>query len=101
MKRTVVSNAGTGAVLIADSIPFTVMSGDFRGGTRPTLTGNLAGVETATIVRFDSDGTPQPVRNGVIDRANEGSVALESPGEYGVFKDATVANFDLVLENGI
>ena len=101
MKRTVVSNAGAGAIVIANSVRFSVHAKDFKNGTKPTLTANLAGAETATIVKFDSDGTPQPVRNGVIDRATEGSVTLESAGVYGVFKDATVANFDLILENSI
>ena len=95
MKRTVISGAGTGAILIGAAIPFTINTGDFRGNTKPTLTvKDLATGETATITK-----NGQIVRNGVIDFANEGSVTLESAGEFGFFKDATAADVDLVVEN--
>jgi hypothetical protein len=100
MKRTVILNSGTSAILIGSAIAFSVHSKDFKNGTKPTVCMNLAGTETATICKPDSDGTAQPVRNGVMDRANEGCVTLESPGIYMMYKDATVANADLVLENG-
>jgi len=98
MKKTLIDGAGTDAIVVANRIAFTVMPGDFKGGTRPTLTiVGLAGVETATITR----GSGETVRNGVIDAANEGSVTIESAGEFAMFKDATVADIDLVLENSI
>lgn len=97
MKRTVINGAGTSAILIANAVPFTVKQGDFKGGTKPTLTVvGLATSETATITK-----NGEIVRNGVIDHANEGSVTLESAGEFGFFKDATAADVDLVLENSI
>ena len=96
MKRTLISGAGTAAILVANRIAFTVQNGDFRGGSKPTLTVvGITGTETATITRAGGE----IVRNGVIDAASEGSVALESAGEYAFFKDATVADVDLVLEN--
>jgi len=97
MKRTVISGAGTGAILIGAAIAFTVKQGDFKGGTKPSLTVvGLAGTETATIIK-----NGEVVRNGIIDHADEGSVTLESAGEYGFYKDATAADVNLVLENSI
>ena len=97
MKRTLISGAGTDAILIANAILFTVRQGDFKGGTKPTLTVvGLATGETATLTK-----NGQIVRDGVIDFANEGSVTLESAGEYGFFKDATAADVDLELENSV
>ena len=95
MKRTVISGAGTSAILIGAAILFTVKQGDFKGGSKPSLTvKDLAGTETATITK-----NGQPVRNGIIDRASEGSVTLESAGEFGFFKDATAAAKRQRLEN--
>ena len=97
MKKTLISGAGTDAILIGAAILFTVKSGDFKGGTKPTLTvSGLAGTETATITR-----SGQIIRGGVIDHADEGSVLLESAGEYGFFKDATASDVDLILENSV
>ena len=97
MKRTLIDGAGTAAILIANAVLFTVKQGDFKGGTKPTLTVvGLAGTETATITKHG-----EIVRNGVIDHASEGVVTLESTGEYGFFKDATAADVDLELENSI
>jgi hypothetical protein len=95
MKRTVIDGAGTSAILIGAAIPFTVKGSDFRQGAKPSLTVvGLATTETATIIK-----NGEVVRNGVIDHASEGSVTLESAGEYGFYKDATAADVDLVLEN--
>ena len=97
MKRKVIDGAGTGAILIADAIAFTVKQGDFKGNTKPTITVvGLATTETATIIK-----NGEVVRNGVIDHANEGSVTLESAGEFGFYKDATAADVDVVVENSI
>ena len=87
---------GTSAILVANRVAFTVNNGDFRGGSKPTLTVvGITGAETATITRAGGE----TVRNGIIDAASEGSVTLESAGEFAIFKDATVADVDLVLEN--
>lgn len=96
MKRMLAEGLGTSAILVANRIAFTVQNGDFRGGSKPTLTVvGLATTETATITRSGGE----IVRNGVIDAASEGAVTLESAGEYAIFKDATAADVDLVLEN--
>ena len=96
MRRMLAEGLGTGAIVVANRVPFTVNNGDFRGGSKPTLTVvGLATTETATITRVGGE----IVRNGVIDNANEASVTLESAGEYAIFKDATAADVDLVLEN--
>jgi hypothetical protein len=34
MKRTVITALGTGAIVAGSAVPFTVKSGDFKGGTR-------------------------------------------------------------------
>lgn len=100
MKRTVYA-ATTAAILQSAAIPFTVKSGDFKSG-KPSITiEGLATTETATICKSDGNGKFQIVRDGVIDHTNEGSVTLESPGEYGFFKDATAAACDVIVENSI
>ena len=97
-KRTVIDGAGTSAIVVANRILFSVGSGDFKGGTKPTLTVvGLSGTETCTITR----STGEIVRNGVIDNTNEGSVTLESAGVYGFFKDITAADVELEVENSV
>lgn len=97
MKRTVISDMGTAAILIAGAIPFTVRQGDFKANTKPTLTAQgLAGSETVTLVK---DG--QICRDGVITASSGGCVSLDSPGEYSVYKSSTAATVNILIENSI
>jgi hypothetical protein len=103
MKRTVAGALGTGAITQANSVAFTVRQGDFKGGTKPSVTmSGLATGETFTIVSMADPADPQIVRNGVVTfDSSEGSVTLESAGQYGVFKSSTAADPDLILQNSI
>jgi len=97
MKRTVIAATGKPQLLVAARLYFSLNSGDFRVG-KPTITvEGLAGAETVTLTRQGGD----IVRNGVIDATNEGSVTAESPGVYGLFKDATAADIKVIVENGL
>lgn len=96
MQRTVIASLGTSTIVAGSAVPFTVRSGDFKGGTKPTLTvTNLAGAETATLLK-----NGQPVKDGVLDyAAGACSVSLESAGEYSIYKDATVGDPAVIIEN--
>ena len=89
---------GTGEVTSGNAIAFTVKQGDFKGNTKPTLTvTNMAAAETATIVK-----SGQIVKNGALAFDNSDcSVTLESPGEYAIYKSATVGDPAVIIENSI
>jgi hypothetical protein len=98
MKRTVITALGTGAIVAGSAVPFTVKSGDFKGGTKPTLVvTNMAAGETATLLK-----NGQIVKDGVLAfDSSECCVTLESPGEYSIYKDITVGDPAVIIENSI
>ena len=98
MQRTVISSLGTGAIAAGSAVPFTLGRADFKGNSKPTLTiTNMAGTETATLTK---NGVI--VKDGVLDfAASSCSVTIESPGEYAIYKDATVGDPAVIIENSI
>lgn len=98
MQRTVIASLGTNTIVAGSAVPFTVSASDFKGGTKPTLTvTNMAGAETATLTK-----NGQVVKDGVLDfAANSCSVSLESAGEYAIYKDATVGDPAVIIENSL
>ena len=105
MAQRIVATAGTDAILVAETVPFTLQNKHFRNGQKPIVAiEGLAGAETASFYYF-VNGDWEELDDGsgtqVSFTATYAADTFNGPGTFGFIKDATVGAINVTINDGI